>query len=152
LLLGEGLRKVRNVTVFEFGYHRGSSGSGLFRRHPQRLSTLQTSVRGPSFPHPLSLRSYLPPAGGIVSWKYPSDHGCGHSVRGPEQSIPSIFHLVSAYRCRKCCRLAAKLRRTGRSCLGLMVACQGPRHLPHRPRWRLLVGRVRIPPTWGQGI
>jgi hypothetical protein len=147
----EGLRKVRNATVFEFGYYRGSSGSGLFRRHPQSLSTLQTSVRGPSFPHPLSLRSYLPPAGGIVQLEIPGWTMAVACLCGaPNNSIN--------FQSRFCVPMPLTLSIGSK--LGIYAAPaeipprpdgglpgQGPRHLLHRPRWRILVGCiVNTPP------
>lgn len=44
---------MRNVTVFEFGYHRGSSGSGLFRRHPPKPVNASDECPGPFLPPPL---------------------------------------------------------------------------------------------------
>jgi hypothetical protein len=128
---------VRDAAVFEFGYYRGSSGSGLFRRHPQSLLTLQTSVRGPSFPHPLSGHIYPRPVASY-SWKYPVGPCLWPCLCGAPNSQ---FHQFSiSYLRTDAVNVLDGQRQRSRP--GLMVACQGTLDLLPRPRWRFLVGCI----------
>ena len=74
---------MRNATVFEFGYYRGSSGSGLFRRHPPKPNNAPDECPGPFLPSPL-VPSVISTPG---LWHRTvgntrSDHGCGHVCAG----------------------------------------------------------------------